>query len=214
MARTLGLKGVPLPRSDFSVFLRDLILLLGVPALVLGGLLLWWHPWEPYPGASAYRARMRREAEAREAGVRSTTWHSLRITVPPDYILTTNSPLLEVLEARPVFGGNDRWPSRMAFLELDSASRQRFRLAEANCELAVDRCWQDTVGHYVIECQRSSGSPDPTLEWTPHLECQVPALMVRMATNAPPGTLLEFADLFRGAVGTVPSAIPASGRDP
>ncbi len=196
-------------RSDFAVFLREAGLLLGATAVLLVGLLLWWHPWEPYPGASAYRARIRRETEARRAAVRSVEWHALRVTVPAGYVLTTNSSLLEVLERHPMSEGHDRWPSRMAFLEMDSVARQRFTDAAANCELSEGRCWSDTVGSYVIECQRSSGTPDPGLEWTPHLQCQVPALDVRMATNAPPGTTLEFLDMFRAAVRSVPSSYPA-----
>jgi hypothetical protein len=98
----------------------------------------------------------------------------------------------------------------MAFLELDSLSIRRFKDAAANCELGQDRCWTDSVGSFEVSCQRSAGVPDPALPWTPHLECQVVNLGVRMATNAPQSTTLEVLAIFDSAVARVPAAYPGA----
>lgn len=37
---------IPEPSSDRRLFLRDLALLLGIPAVLLGSLLVWTRPWE------------------------------------------------------------------------------------------------------------------------------------------------------------------------
>jgi hypothetical protein len=191
-----------MPLTDNQRFLRDVAGLLGAPALLLAGLMLWWRPWDSHP---YQEDRSRSDLDAVSAGYRDTHWQGLHIVVPQDYVLTLNTQRLEVIEVSPVLRGQNTWPSRLAYLSLDSAALRRFTDAESACDLAPGRCWADTIGRHLVKCHQSSGVPDPALPWTPHLECQVPDLAVRAAINAPADHALDLVHLFEQAVGTADS---------
>jgi hypothetical protein len=180
--------------------LRDVAGLLGLPAIALACLYFWgWPRLIPFLADQ----RPATDIAAINAGYRETRWMGLKLSVPEQYVLTLNTPLLEVIEVEPSSSGPARWPSRLAFLKLDRAAQRRFSSAADNCGLAPGRCWSDTVAAHVVHCQRSSGVPDPDLPWTPQLECQVPELGVRAAINAPSQQALILLRLFEDAVETM-----------
>jgi hypothetical protein len=191
---------------DFRRFLRDLALLLGLPGIALAFLFSWWRPWEQIPFEThpvsdpIFQARLALERRAREDGIRTAEWHGLHIEVPTQFVLTVKEPTLELLERVPPAGNTDQWSAQMAFLEVDSGAAARFKGAASNCDLAPGRCWVDQVGQRRLECQRSSGAPDPDIPWTPHLECQVPTLGVRVLINASYAQTDQLLDLFKTAV--------------
>jgi hypothetical protein len=193
---------VGLTRSiDLRRFLRDLALLLGLPALAMTGFLASWHPWRgPLAGGGQYGE----ERRAREEGVHRTVWRGLRIETPPEYVLMIHTPVLRLVERRIPDGGLDRWPAQMAFLDLDSGAVERFADAAPNCDLEPSRCWTEMAGGHALHCQRSGGVPDPAVEWTPHLECQVPDLGIRILINAPSGPTIELLQCFRSALARRP----------
>lgn len=185
----------PVSRST----LRDLAGTIGLllVVVVVAGALAWW-----YPGA---RPRIEipgprvLDALAVIRAQRDTLWHTLPLHLPPDLVFSTAGDRLEVIEVTPP-SGRQGWPARMALLDLTLEADARFQAASYNCGLGDDRCWVDSAGTTAILCQRSSGTPDPELAWTPHLECQVPARGVRMVANAPSPRLREFEELFRDAL--------------
>ena len=193
--------------ADSRGFLRDLALLLGLPALGISLLLAWWRPWDQLPyethpaSAPLFEAREAVEKRARSEGVHWVDWHGLRLQFPGQYVLTVREPTLELLERfPPQDSDNDHWSAQMAFLGLDSAATARFREAASNCDLAPDRCWREVAADHKFRCQRSAGVPDPEVPWTPHLECQVPEVGVRILINAPPTTATELLALFDTAL--------------
>jgi hypothetical protein len=193
--------------SDVHLFLRDLVLLLALPGLALALLLAWWRPWELLPwqthpvSAPVFEARRTLERQARQDGVHQSDWHGLRLAFPAKYVLTVREPTLELLERYPAPNGEDgTWPAQMAFLEVDSAAAARFQEAAANCDLSPDRCWTESVARHRVRCQRSAGVPDPAIPWTPHLECHVRTLGIRVLINAPPGPTQELLGLFKTAL--------------
>jgi hypothetical protein len=203
--------------ADSRLFLRDLALLLGLPAVALIALLAWWRPWELMPWTThpvsepIYEARRAMERRARQEGIHQADWHGLRLEVPVKYVLTVHEPTLELLEQHPHHDSdNEHWPAQMAFLELDSLAIERFREATPNCSLAPDRCWTESVAEYRLECQRSSGMPDPAIPWTPHLECHVPKLGVRVLINAPSPATEELLGFFKSALARPKQQSPAS----
>lgn len=187
--------------SEGRDFLRALVWLLVVPAVVLGTFLVWYKPWRAhFRGADQYYDRLALEEKARQEAVRVTTWHSLTIRVPDDFVLVTGAPTLEIVDVVPPGDKSALWPTQMVFLPLDSGARVRFETAADNCSLSPDRCWTDSSGKAPFDCQRSSGVPDPDISWTPHLECQSQSRKVRVLINAPPGPTLELLEVFKSAV--------------
>ncbi|MEP6574592.1 MAG: hypothetical protein ABJD11_17955 [Gemmatimonadota bacterium] len=180
---------------------RALLSLLGLPSLALAALIYSAHPWIPrYSTVDLDEARLNAEREARGLGTRLTHWHGLHVKVPRDFVLLRQENLLEVLDVDARDHGSQSWTIHMAFLETDSAAISRFRAATDNCGLAPDRCWADSAGTHGANCQRSSGVPDPEVEWTPHLECQFEDLGIRVLINAPPDRIPELLQIFKNAV--------------
>jgi hypothetical protein len=166
-------------------FLRDLTLILGIPALLMAGLVVWWKPWNdrsPLLIASAYE---RREADARAAGIQEATWHELRLSVPDEYVILSRDSVVEVLEWSPQDRGKGSWSSHLAFLPITPATRQRFLAQAENCGLAPGRCWDEQVGRHRVVCQQAAGMPVPELWWTPLTVCEIDDLEVWLALNAP-----------------------------
>ena len=192
---------------EVRMFLRDLAMILGLPAIGLAGLLAWWRPWELIPWTThpasepVFEARLALERRARADGIHATRWRGLQLDFSEAWVLTVHEPVLEVLQRHPPADDtNDRWAGRMAFLETDSAALAQFHEAAANCDLAPGRCWRELAGGYELWCQRSAGVPDPEVPWTPHLECQVPALWMRVLINAPLPATDELLGEFREAL--------------
>jgi hypothetical protein len=177
--------------SDTRRFLRDLGLLLGIPLILVVAALIHWRPWELLPWTThpvsepIFEARRALEARARRDSIRSIEWHGFTVHAPPAYVLTASEPTLELLELAPGPSDANYWPAQMAFLDLDSLALARFRESAENCSLAQDRCWTETASGHTLDCQRSSGVPDPAVPWTPHLECQIEPLGLRVLVNAP-----------------------------
>ncbi|HTS87272.1 MAG TPA: hypothetical protein VMG41_02175 [Gemmatimonadales bacterium] len=192
-------------RSDFRDFLYDLALLLGLPALAIVGLLMAWRPWAAEPEDSV-------DPAPTAGSVRVADWRGLRIEVPDRYFLTPALPALEIRERKGSPRRNGTWPGRMVLLDLDSLARARFQAANDNCTLSALRCWSDTVDGHAVECHRSGGLPDPTVSWTPHLECQSPDLRVRALINAPQNTTLELVAIFERALSTYSTTRAADAR--
>jgi hypothetical protein len=191
-------------RQEWSGALRDLTLVLLPPGLVLVLLVAWWRashptPWTTHPVSTPiYEAREALEQRALDEGIRRAEWHGLQVEVPDPYVLTAREPTLELLErTQATKTDNDHWPAHMAYLDLDSMSTRRFQDAASNCSLSPDRCWTEEVAGHGMQCQRSAGVPDGAVPWTPHLECQVPELKVRILVNAPPTTSDELLSLFK-----------------
>ncbi|MBK8004456.1 MAG: hypothetical protein IPK12_11105 [Gemmatimonadetes bacterium] len=198
---------MPPSPPDVRRMLRDVGLVLGVPLLALAGLVTWG--WQRFEGYDAEPARQPlAEVAARRDQVRDAYWYQLRILAPEGWVLAPNTTPFLVIEERPV--SSSSWAARMAFLPLDSAAIARFDAAGAGCGLAEGRCWTERVGSHTVLCRRNSGQPDPDLDWTPHLECQVRDLTARIAINAPQGPTLELLDIFRAAVARTDSAPPTA----
>ncbi len=190
-----------------STFVRDLVLLLGLPAVLVTGVLSYCGPWtDPawttHPASEAkFAARERLEARARQEAVQHTRWNGLILDAPSGYVFTIREATLELLEQHPQDGHDGAsWPAQMAFLRLDSLAGARFREAAANCELSPGRCWTETVGSDQVRCQRSGGVPDPAVPWTPHLECHVTPAHIRVLINAPQSSEGELLAFFRAAL--------------
>jgi hypothetical protein len=189
---------MPRKLTDVQAFLRDLVLILGTPLVLLIGLLAWWRPWAERPIQDVPREPL--DPQAVDVGLRDTLWHGLSFHLPPPYVFSTALNYLEVIEVQPLDHGHDAWPGRMALLDLTARAQHHFQETSGNCNLSPDRCWVDTVPPHAVQCQRSGGVPDPELSWTPHLECQLPARSVRVLINAPQGRTREFQDLFYQAL--------------
>ena len=177
--------------------LRDVGLVLGLPLLLMTGFVTWaWQVLEDTEREPPVARPV--EAAAQRAQVRDAYWYQLRILAPEGWVLAPNTTPFLVIEDRPV--SSSEWAARMAFLPLDSAAIARFDSAGGTCGLSPDRCWTEQVGNHPVLCRRNSGAPDPDLDWTPHLECQVRDLTTRIAINAPQGPTLELLEIFRAAV--------------
>jgi hypothetical protein len=192
--------------TEFRHFLRDLIWLLGGPAALVVALLFWWHPWRPsFPGSEEYYARRDLETQARRQAIRQATWRGLHLVVPTDLILLERESILEVLVAEPARDTVTGWPGQMALLAMDSRSAAAFASHADNCSLVEGRCWDADLDGHRMSCQRSGGVPDPDVPWTPHLECHVPDLGIRVLINAPMGESERLLGLFTDAVRTRPT---------
>jgi hypothetical protein len=193
--------------SDTKPFLRDLALLLGLPALAIGIALVLWRPWEDLPWQThpvsepIFQARDSLERHARAATVRESVWEGLLIQVPQEFVLTVDEPILEALEEHPYRRADPSdWSAQMAFLHIDSAAASRFADAATNCDLAPGRCWTEQAGSHTLDCHRSAGVPDPQVPWTPHVECHVQSRRVRVLINAPASRTEELLGVFRDAL--------------
>lgn len=205
---------MPLDRNVRRM-LRDVTLLLGIPGVIVGYLILSARPWDAVPyrthpsSEAAYDARRALERQASKAGVHELVWEELRLEYPARYYFITGEPTLELLEQENTAEiDNDHWPARMAFLLLDSAATARFRESQGNCDLVEGRCWTRRAGRYQLNCQRSSGVPDPAVPWTPHLECQVPARRIRVLVNAPLPVEADLLERFQVALTRPPGRSP------
>lgn len=166
------------------LFLRDLGLILGGPALVLVGLLAWLRPWNFWSGTVVTSPHETQEAHARAAGIRDTTWHGLHLSVSDEYVILSQDSVVEIVEQYPPVYGNGNWGSHVAFLPLTTAARQRFQERAANCALAPGRCWEEQSGGHQLRCQQAAGAPVPELWWTPLTICEVSDLGLWVALNA------------------------------
>jgi hypothetical protein len=171
--------------QDGRLFLRDLALILGLPALLTAGLVAWWQPWKYQVDSIIRYSHESREAQARAAGLHETTWRGLRVNVPDDYVILVQDSILEVLEWEPLDHGSGSWGSHLAFLPLTSEVEQRFKRQSENCTLAPGRCWEESAGTHALRCQQAAGMRVPELWWTPLTICEVDDLQLWIALNAP-----------------------------
>jgi hypothetical protein len=166
------------------LFLRDLAFILGGPALLLAGLLVWWKPWDFRPRAVITFPHETREASARAAGIREASWHGLQLRVPDEYVILSQDSVVEIVEQYPPVYGDGNWGSHVAFLPLTTAARQRLQQREENCSLAPGRCWEEQGGGHRLACQQAAGAPVPELWWTPLTICEARDLDLWLAINA------------------------------
>jgi hypothetical protein len=171
---------------DTKRLLRDVSLVIGLPALLLGGLVANWRPWTYQRDLIRTDPNEERELTARKAGLRRLTWHGLAFSLPANYVLVPRDTLLEVIQLRPGDKGSGSWGSHLALLELTPERRAQFEEADANCSLAPGRCWNESVGPYAVPCYSASGTPDATLWWTPITRCRLDDLGLALAVNAQP----------------------------
>jgi hypothetical protein len=181
-------------------FLRDLALILGLPAYLMAGLVAWWKPWDHRSHPIITLPYETREASARAAAVREATWHGLRVTVPEEYVILSQDSVIEVLEWEPPAYGNGTWGSHLAFLPLTTASRARFQQQAENCSLAPGRCWEEEVGAHRLTCQQAAGAPAPELWWTPLTICEVRDAGLWLALNAPEARRPEMWEIAHGVL--------------
>jgi hypothetical protein len=181
-------------------FLRDLALILGLPALLVVGLVAWWKPWDHHSRPVVTASYAPREAHARAAALRDTTWHGLHVTVPEEYVLVSQDSVLEVLEWERAVYGDGNWGSHLAFLPLTSVARRRFQQGAENCALAPGRGWEETAGRHRLACQQAAGAPVPELWWTPLAICEVQDVGLWLALNAPEARRAEMWELARAVL--------------
>ena len=167
---------------DNRLLLRDLLLLLVLPALCLGGLLVWWRPW--YHKRFAVDRFTEAEDSARARGTYMLPWRGFHLTAPEDFVLMPNGQGVEFIEEYPGKSSNETWAARLALFPMDSASEAHWREQLTNCDLAPGRCWTDSIAGVQADCLRPSGVPDPAIWWTPHISCRLPSLGIRYLINA------------------------------
>ena len=182
------------------LFLRDLALILGLPALIAALIVAWWRPWNTWPGPPVTFAYESREAQAREEGLHEARWHGLHLKVPDEYVLLRQDSVIEVLEEEPAAYGPGSWGSHVAFLLSTPEVRQRFEQQAANCGLAPGRCWEERVGTRRLVCQHAAGVPVPELRWTPLTICEVEDAELWLALNAPEARRAQLWEIARAVL--------------
>ncbi len=201
---------------DTRAFLRDLVLLLGLPALALAGLIAWWKPWTYRRALIMETASETREFHARKAGVRRATWRGLPVAAPDGYVLIVEDSLLEVIERSPVDTGTGSFAGHLALLVTTPERHARFRAGADNCGLNEGRCWADSAGGHRLDCHLAAGTPEPPLWWTPLTTCEAAAAGVTIAVNAPAPQAHLLWSTVAGALADVPEMpmqlTPQSGR--
>jgi hypothetical protein len=164
-------------------FLRDLAFLLGVPAIVVAGLVAWWKPWTYRPHAVITFPYEANQARARAGGLREATWHGVQLSVPKEYVILSQDSVVEIVEQYPPQYGDGTWGSHIAFLPLTVAVQQRLEQRRENCSLAPGRCWEEQAGRHQLRCQQAAGAPVPELWWTPLSICEAGDLDLWVAVN-------------------------------
>jgi hypothetical protein len=165
------------------LFLRDLMLLLGVPAMMLAGIVAWWKPWTYRSHAVITFPHEADEARAGAGGVRQATWHGVPLSVPGEYVILSRDSVVEIVEQYPPQYGNGNWGSHIAFLPLTVAAQQRLAQRRENCSLSPGRCWEEPAVRHQLRCQQAAGAPVPELWWTPLSICEAPDLGLWVAVN-------------------------------
>jgi hypothetical protein len=92
-------------------FLRDLAFLLGVPAIVVVGLVAWGKPRTYRSHAVITFPHETNEARARAGGLREATWHGMQLSVPQEYVILSQDSVVEIVEQYPPQYRSGNWGS-------------------------------------------------------------------------------------------------------
>jgi hypothetical protein len=196
------------------LFLRDLALLLGAPALLIAGLVAWWKPWIYRSHAVITFPNEAREASARAGGLREATWHNVRLSVPDQFVILSQDSVVEIVEQYPPMYGNGNWGSHVAFLPLTAAAQERLEQRRENCSLAPGRCWEERIGPHQLRCQQAAGAPVPELWWTPLSICEARDLDLWVAINAREAQRPQMWELVFEVLRDAPRLDPAAPSAP
>jgi hypothetical protein len=72
----------------------------------------------------------------------------------------------------------------------------------STCDLSADRCWTESVGASSLKCMHSGGVPDPHVEWTPTVSCEVTPERWRVFIRGEDARYYELLEGLRKAIRT------------
>ena len=155
---------------------RDLLWLYGIPLLVYG--LAYWYWRDSIAGFfEGPRHSLRSECGVNlSTGERQhpVAWRGLHWPVPFHARIHRGADRLEIREVAPGCRYLESGAHLMV-LEFTDRDHAAFLAQErSTCGLAQDRCWTESAGRYHLVCMRSGGIPEPHVDWTPTLLCEIP----------------------------------------